>query len=67
MQFLHVKDGDGSHDDKKQVAVGDGVMPVREIIAAAPDALHVVELDDHEGDVFQAVADSYAFLQGARA
>ncbi|MEK6343329.1 MAG: sugar phosphate isomerase/epimerase [Curtobacterium sp.] len=67
VQFLHVKDGDGSHDDKKQVAVGDGVMPVREIIAAAPDALHVVELDDHEGDVFQAVADSYAFLQGARA
>ena len=67
VQFLHVKDGDGSHDDKKQVAVGNGVMPVREIIAAAPDALHVVELDDHEGDVFQAVADSYTFLEGARA
>lgn len=67
VQFLHVKDGDGSHDDKKQVAVGDGVMPVREIVAAAPDALHVVELDDHEGDVFQAVADSYTFLQGVRA
>ncbi|MFS0731101.1 sugar phosphate isomerase/epimerase [Curtobacterium sp. 1P10AnD] len=67
VQFLHVKDGDGSHDDKKQVAVGDGVMPVREIVAAAPEALHVVELDDHEGDVFQAVADSYTFLQGVRA
>lgn len=67
VQFLHVKDGDGSHDDKKQVAVGNGIMPIREIIAAAPDALHVVELDDHEGDVFQAVADSYTFLEGARA
>jgi len=67
IQFLHVKDGDGSHDDKKQVAVGDGVMPIREIVAAAPDALHVVELDDHEGDVMQAVADSYTFLEGARA
>ena len=67
VQFLHVKDGDGSHDDKKQVAVGDGIMPIREIIAAAPDALHVVELDDHEGDVFQAVTDSYTFLEGARA
>ncbi|WP_255252589.1 sugar phosphate isomerase/epimerase family protein [Curtobacterium sp. 'Ferrero'] len=67
VRFLHVKDGDGSHDDKKQVAVGDGIMPVREILAAAPDALHVVELDDHEGDVFQAVADSYTFLEGARA
>ncbi|WIB31892.1 sugar phosphate isomerase/epimerase [Curtobacterium sp. MCSS17_005] len=67
VQFLHVKDGDGSHDDKQQVAVGNGIMPIREIIAAAPDALHVVELDDHEGDVFQAVADSYTFLEGARA
>lgn len=67
VQFLHVKDGDGSHDDKQQVAVGDGIMPIRDIIAAAPDALHVVELDDHEGDVFQAVADSYTFLEGARA
>ncbi len=67
VQFLHVKDGDGSHDDKRQVAVGNGVMPIRDIVAAAPDALHVVELDDHEGDVFQAVADSYTFLEGARA
>ncbi|MFA0851275.1 sugar phosphate isomerase/epimerase [Curtobacterium sp. WHRI 8282] len=67
VQFLHVKDGDGSHDDKQQVAVGNGIMPIREIIAAAPDALHVVELDDHEGDVFQAVADSYTFLEVARA
>lgn len=67
VQFLHVKDGDGSHDDKQQVAVGNGIMPIREIIAAAPDALHVVERDDHEGDVFQAVADSYTFLEGARA
>lgn len=67
VRFLHVKDGDGSHDDKRQVAVGNGIMPIRDIIAAAPDALHVVELDDHEGDVFQAVADSYTFLEGARA
>lgn len=67
IEFLHVKDGDGSHDDDKQVAVGNGIMPIREILAAAPDALHVVELDGHEGDVFQAVADSYTFLEGARA
>lgn len=67
IEFLHVKDGDGSHDDDKQVAVGNGIMPIREILAAAPDALHVVELDGHEGDVFQAVADSYKFLEGARA
>lgn len=67
VRFLHVKDGDGSHDDKQQVAVGNGIMPIRDIIAAAPDAQQVVELDDHDGDVFQAVTDSYSFLQGARA
>lgn len=67
VRFLHVKDGDGSHDDKQQVAVGRGVMPVREIVAAAPQAQQVVELDDHDGDVVQAVRDSYAFLEGARA
>jgi sugar phosphate isomerase/epimerase len=67
IRFLHVKDGDGTKDNKHQVAVGAGVMPVREILAAAPDALHVVELDDHDGDVFQAVADSYTFLSADRA
>jgi sugar phosphate isomerase/epimerase len=67
IRFLHVKDGDGTKDNKHQVAVGAGVMPVREILAAAPDALHVVELDDHDGDVFQAVADSYTFLSTDRA
>ncbi|OIH94612.1 sugar phosphate isomerase/epimerase [Curtobacterium sp. MCBA15_001] len=67
VRFLHVKDGDGSHDDKQQVAVGNGIMPIRAIVDAAPDAQHVIELDDHDGDVFQAVADSYAFLQGVRA
>lgn len=65
--FLHVKDGDGTKNDKAQVAVGNGIMPVREIIAAAPQAQQVIELDDHEGDVFQAVADSHAFLEGVRA
>ncbi|PZF58602.1 sugar phosphate isomerase/epimerase [Curtobacterium sp. MCBD17_034] len=67
VRFLHVKDGDGTKNDKAQVAVGNGIMPVREIIAAAPQAQQVIELDDHEGDVFQAVADSHAFLTGVQA
>ncbi|NII42039.1 sugar phosphate isomerase/epimerase [Curtobacterium flaccumfaciens] len=67
VRFLHVKDGDGSHDDKQQVAVGNGIMPVRDIVAAAPHAQQVIELDDHDGDVVQAVRDSYAFLAGAHA
>jgi sugar phosphate isomerase/epimerase len=62
---LHVKDGDGSLDNKAQVAVGAGMMPVPAILAAAPDSLAVVELDDFAGDMFTAVADSYAYLSEA--
>jgi hypothetical protein len=57
-----VKDGDLSRDDTKQVAVGSGRMPVREILAAAPQAVRVVELDDFDGDVFDALAASVDWL-----
>lgn len=59
---LHVKDGPGTTETKDQVAVGQGSLPIEAIIAAAPNALRVIELDDSRGDRFQAVADSYAFL-----
>jgi sugar phosphate isomerase/epimerase len=59
---IHVKDGPPSADTKAQVAVGSGNMPVKEIIAAAPNALRVVELDDSSSDRFDAIADSYAWL-----
>jgi sugar phosphate isomerase/epimerase len=61
---LHIKDGDGSLDTKKQVPVGAGSLPVWDYIAAAPDALVVVELDDSEGDLVDAVRDSRAYLVG---
>ncbi len=60
--FLHVKDGPQTMDDREQVAVGSGTMPVADIIAAAPRALPVVELDDTAGDVFAAVEESRRFL-----
>jgi sugar phosphate isomerase/epimerase len=60
---LHVKDGPATHENKDQVAVGSGSLPIRSIIAAAPSALRVIELDDSRGDRFQAVADSVAFLK----
>jgi sugar phosphate isomerase/epimerase len=63
---LHVKDGDGSLDTKAQTAVGSGTLPVLVILAAAPTALRVVELDDTDGDRMQAVADSRAFLLAQR-
>jgi sugar phosphate isomerase/epimerase len=61
---LHIKDGDGSLDNKKQVAVGSGSVPVHDYMAAAPAALVVVELDDSEGDLVEAVGASREFLVG---
>lgn len=61
---VHVKDGPGTKENKDQVAVGAGTQPIAEILAATPDALHVVELDDSRGDRFQAIADSFTFLTG---
>ncbi|MER6942940.1 sugar phosphate isomerase/epimerase [Nonomuraea sp. NPDC000554] len=61
---LHVKDGPGVKD-APHTAVGAGVMPVRDILAAAPGALRIVELDSCEGDVFAALADSHAYLEAS--
>jgi sugar phosphate isomerase/epimerase len=59
---LHIKDGDGSLDTKNQVAVGAGSLPVWDYMAAAPDALRVVELDDSEDDLVDAVRASREYL-----
>ena len=64
VKAIHVKDGDGTLNNKAQVAVGDGVIAVRDILAAAPNALRVVELDDFSGEIFDAVEGSYKFLTG---
>ena len=61
VQFIHVKDGPvGQTDD--QVAVGSGAMPVLEVLAAAPQAVPVVELDGFAGDIFDALQGSFDFL-----
>jgi sugar phosphate isomerase/epimerase len=59
---LHIKDGDGSRDNKKQVPLGQGGIPIWDYIGAKPDALRVVELDDSEVDMVQAVGESYAYI-----
>ena len=59
---LHIKDGDGSRDVKKQVPLGSGSIPIWDFIAARPDALQVVELDDSEVDMMDAVAQSYTYI-----
>jgi sugar phosphate isomerase/epimerase len=60
---IHVKDGAGTPEPQDQTAVGQGTLPIRQIVEAAPaTALRVIELDDSRGDRFQAVADSFAYL-----
>jgi sugar phosphate isomerase/epimerase len=64
VQLIHVKDGGLTHDDQDQVAVGSGKLDILDILAASPQALRVVELDGFNGDVFDALADSFAYLTG---
>lgn len=64
---LHIKDGDGTLNTKAQVPVGSGSLPVWDYIEAAPDALRVVELDDSEGDLVDAVRASRVYLLADRA
>ncbi|MGW2154627.1 sugar phosphate isomerase/epimerase family protein [Nonomuraea sp. NPDC001699] len=58
---LHVKDGPVVKEEP-HTAVGSGAMPVPEILAAAPDAWRIVELDTCATDLFTALADSHAHL-----
>ena len=64
VRYLHVKDGPVTRDDP-MTAVGAGRMPVAEILAAAPAAWHVVELDRCATDMMTAVGDSLAWLAAA--
>ena len=59
---LHIKDGDGTRDTKKQVPLGSGSIPIWDFVAAKPDALRVVELDDSEVDMLDAVGQSYIYI-----
>jgi len=58
---LHVKDGPGTKGEP-HTAVGKGALDVPSILAAAPDAIRIVELDSCATDVFEAVAESRAYL-----
>jgi len=58
---LHVKDGPGVKVEP-HTAVGKGVIDVPAILAAAPNAQRIVELDSCATDIFEAVAESHAYL-----
>lgn len=59
---LHLKDGPLNTEDP-QVAVGDGNVDIAAAIRAAPQAdWHVTELDEYDGDPFDALKLSYRYL-----
>jgi sugar phosphate isomerase/epimerase len=62
VEFLHVKDGPATVDEP-MTAVGAGTLPIPEILAAAPHAVRVVELDECATDMVTALAESYAYLR----
>lgn len=59
---LHIKDGPKTDVNTDQVALGAGDMPIPEILAAAPQAQLVAELDDFAGDIRDAVKDSFTYM-----
>jgi sugar phosphate isomerase/epimerase len=62
VRYLHVKDGPVTREDP-MTAVGQGRMPVADILAAAPQAeWHVVELDRCATDMLTAVRESLEWL-----
>lgn len=62
VRLIHVKDGPKTRDTKAQVAVGTGLMDVPAVLAAAPHAVRVIEFDDTEGDVFDGLTASLAYV-----
>lgn len=65
VRAIHVKDGGLATDASGQVPAGQGRVPIPDVLAAAPDALRVIEFDAYDGDLFEAIAASHAFLTGA--
>jgi sugar phosphate isomerase/epimerase len=61
VRALHVKDGPVVKGEP-HTAVGDGAMPVPQILAARPEAWRIVELDSCATDLFEALAASHAYL-----
>lgn len=63
VRAIHVKDGSLATDGSGQVPAGQGRVPVADVLAAAPQALRVVEFDRYDGDIFAGLAASLAFLR----
>jgi len=71
---VHAKDGTldpallDAYPPADQVPAGDGAVPLREAIAAAPALeLAIVEFDHYDGDLFDAIERSRVFLDAEAA
>lgn len=62
--YLHVKDGALPLSKESQTVVGAGTLDVPAIVAAAPHAVRVIEFDQYQGDIFEALRASYAYVAG---
>jgi sugar phosphate isomerase/epimerase len=67
--FIHVKDGPITEqpDRESQLPAGEGEMPMREILAAAPHAVRVLEFDRYRGDLFDGLAAGLRFVRDTEA
>ncbi|MDQ6740798.1 MAG: sugar phosphate isomerase/epimerase, partial [Actinomycetota bacterium] len=67
VKLIHLKDGPLTKENKDQVAVGQGRVPIWDVIAAVKQLeVGVVELDDFNGDIFDAVTESFNYLKAGR-
>jgi len=62
VRFIHVKDGPISRDTSTQLPAGQGDVDVRAVLAAAPQAMRVLEFDAYAGDPFDGLAESFRFV-----
>jgi sugar phosphate isomerase/epimerase len=66
VRYLHVKDGP-IDETSAHVGVGQGKMDVRGILRASPSVeWHVVELDECDGDIWETLEGSVAYLRPLR-
>lgn len=62
VRFLHIKDGPVSSDTQEQLPAGDGAMDIPSILAAAPQALPVLEFDAYAGDIFEGLTTGFRYV-----
>jgi sugar phosphate isomerase/epimerase len=62
VRFIHVKDGPIKREPKTQLPAGQGEMDVPAVLAAAPQAVRVLEFDDYAHDPFDGLAESFRYV-----